>query len=73
MVVVADDLARAKPEAVAELYRLLEAGRKAAGQSAALDMAPFGRAANAPCLDLLISYSAQQGLISRKLAVDELW
>ena len=31
MVVVTDELARAKPAAVAELYRMLEAGRKAAG------------------------------------------
>ena len=32
MVVVTDELARARPEAVAELYRLLEAGKRAAGQ-----------------------------------------
>lgn len=73
MVVVTDELARERPDAVAELYRLLEAARKAAGQSGPIDMAPFGREANAPCLDLLISYSVQQGLLSRRLSVDELW
>ena len=46
MVVVTDEVARAKPQAVAELYRLLEASRAAAGMPAAgePDPAPFGRA-----------------------------
>ena len=73
MVVVTDELARAKPDAVAELYRLLEAGKKAAGQPGPIDTAPFGKEANRPALDLLISYAVQQKLIPRKLAADELW
>lgn len=74
MVVVTEDLARAKPAAVAELYRLLEAGRRAAGAPAGdADTAPFGKEANRPCLELLISYAVQQGLIARRLSVDELW
>jgi 4,5-dihydroxyphthalate decarboxylase len=73
MVVVTDDLAKANPEAVAELYRLLEAGKAAAGKTGPIDTSPFGREANKPCLELLISYAVQQRLIPRKLAVDELW
>jgi 4,5-dihydroxyphthalate decarboxylase len=73
MVVVTDELARANPEAVAELYRLLEAGRKTAGQSGPIDTAPFGKEANRPCLELLISYALQQQQIARALSVDELW
>ena len=75
MVVVTDELARTKPEAVAELYRLLEAGKAAAGLPAAgqPDMTPFGKEANTPCLELLISYAHQQGVIPRKLSVAELW
>ena len=73
MVVVTEELARAKPQAVAELYRLLEAGKAAAGNPGPLDTAPFGKAANRPALELLISYAVQQGHIPRKLAVDELW
>jgi 4,5-dihydroxyphthalate decarboxylase len=73
MVVVTDDLARERPDAVAELYRLLEAARKAAGQSGPIDMAPFGREANAPCLDLLMSYARQQMLIAPELSIDALW
>lgn len=74
MVVVTETLARGKPQAVAELYRLLEAGKAAAGLPAGtIDMTPFGKAANRACLELLISYTVQQRLIPRRLAVDELW
>jgi 4,5-dihydroxyphthalate decarboxylase len=73
MVVVTDELARANPQAVAELYRLLEAGTRAAGQPGPLDTAPFGKEANRPCLELLISYAVQQKLIPAKIAVDALW
>jgi 4,5-dihydroxyphthalate decarboxylase len=74
MVVVTDEFAKAKPAAVAELYRMLEAGRAAAGApKAGIDTTPFGNAANRPCLELLISYCLQQQLIGRRLNVDELW
>jgi len=77
MVVVTEELARAQPDAVAELYRLLETGKSAAmaaaGKPGAIDTTPFGKAANRPALELLISYAAQQGHIPHKLAADELW
>ena len=75
MVVVTDEFARANPKAVAEFYRMLEASKQAAGLPAAgaIDTVPFGREANRRCLELLISYCAQQGLIPRRLEVDELW
>jgi len=73
MVVVTDELARATPQAVAELYRMLEAGKKAAGTAGPLDTAPFGKEANRPAVELLISYAIQQKLIPRQLATDELW
>jgi 4,5-dihydroxyphthalate decarboxylase len=73
MVVVTEELARANPKAVAELYRLLQAGKQAAGSPGPIDTAPFGKEANRACLDLLIGYALQQGLISRRLEVDELW
>ncbi|HEX9072930.1 MAG TPA: hypothetical protein VF852_13370 [Pseudolabrys sp.] len=75
MVVVTDELARSNPKAVVELYRLLEEGKKAAGVPATdrVDAIPFGRDANRRCLDLLISYCAQQKLIARQLNFDELW
>ena len=73
MVVVTEELARANPQAVAELYRLLEAGKQAAGKQGPIDTAPFGKEANRPCLELLMGYAVQQKLVSRRLAVDELW
>jgi 4,5-dihydroxyphthalate decarboxylase len=75
MVVVTDTLARSNPQAVTELYRLLEAGKAASGGPASgeIDTAPFGKDANRPCLDLLMSYAVQQHLIPHRFAVDELW
>lgn len=75
MVVVTDELMRSKPQAVAELYRLLQAARAAASPPAPgePDPAPFGREANRRCLELLATYAAQQGLTPGKLSFDELW
>ena len=74
MVVVTEHLARSNPEAVTELYRLLEEGKKAAGMPAGgIDTAPFGKEINRPCLELLSSYAAQQGLLSRQIDFDDLW
>lgn len=73
MVAVTEELMRANPAAVAELYRLLEAGKKAAGATGAIDTTPFGKEANRPCLELLLKYAEQQRLIPRPLTVDELW
>ena len=74
MVVVTHELARSNPPAVAELYRLLEAGKAAAGlpRAGGMDMAPFGKAANRPCLELLMSYAVQQSLIPHSIDIDAL-
>ena len=42
-------------------------GRRAGGR-ASPTLAPFGKEANRPCLELLISYAVQQGLIPRQLS-----
>lgn len=74
MVVVTEELADSNPKAVTELYRLLEEGKKVAGMPAGgIDTAPFGKEINRPCLELLNSYAAQQGLISRRIEFDDLW
>lgn len=75
MVVTTDELMQKQPEAVAEFYRLLEEGKKAAGlpKAGEIDTVKFGREENRPCLEMLISYAVQQNLIPRRLSVDELW
>ena len=75
MLVGTDEFARANPPAVAELSRLQEAGKKASGLPApgAIDTAPFGKEANRPCLELLMSYAVQQKLVPRRLDIDDLW
>ena len=74
MVAVTDELARDNPKAVAELYRMLEEGRRLAGGSKdGIDTTPFGKDANRPCLELLIKYCRQQGLIERGVSPDELY
>jgi 4,5-dihydroxyphthalate decarboxylase len=74
MVVVTDELARNRPEAVAELYRMLEQGRRLAGAPKdGLDTTPFGKEANRPCLELLIKYCRQQRLIDREMTPEELY
>jgi hypothetical protein len=71
---VTDELARDNPKAVAELYRMLEEGRRAAGAPKdGLDTTPFGKDANRPCLELLIKYCRQQGLTDRDMSPDELY
>jgi len=73
MVVVTEEFARAKPQAVGEFYRLLEAGKAAAGPQGDIDMVPFGEEKNRACLELLIKYCVQQKLIPGRLNVDDLW
>jgi 4,5-dihydroxyphthalate decarboxylase len=73
MIVVSDALAHAKPEAVQELYRLLQAGKQAAGVKGGIDTTPFGKEANRRCLELLMKYCVQQKLVPRAIAADDLW
>jgi 4,5-dihydroxyphthalate decarboxylase len=73
MVVVTDELARDNPKAVAELYRLLEAGRNAAPPRGEIDTAPFGRDTNRRALELLMTYAVQQQLVSKPIPIDTLY
>ena len=73
MVVVTEEFARTKPQAVGEFYRLLEAGKAAAGRQGDIEMVPFGKETNRACLELLIKYCVQQKLIPGRLNVDDLW
>lgn len=69
MVVVGRELSDNHPEIVREVHRMLQAGRAAAGGEAP----SFSDDELARSLGLITTYSAQQGLIPRAYAVDELF
>lgn len=75
MIVIRESLARAHPPVVREIYRLLKEARRAGGpvQAGEFDMAPYGVEANRSALEIAIDYAFAQGLIPKRLAVDELF
>ena len=70
MVVVKEALSRSEPDAVREVWRLLAASRRAAGNP---ELNPFGFEANRHNLELAIERTHNQGLIARRFAVHELF
>jgi 4,5-dihydroxyphthalate decarboxylase len=75
MVCVTESLAKSKPEAVAEVFGLLQKSKTAAGlpKPGAIDFLPYGLAACRPALQTMIKYMLQQELLPRPLKVDELF
>jgi 4,5-dihydroxyphthalate decarboxylase len=74
MVAVKEDLARTAPEAVRDFYRLLLESRQAAGLAPeALTDHPFGFRENRRNLEVAIDYAWRQGLLPRRLEVDDLY
>ena len=75
MAVVRTELSKSRPDVVKELFRLLVASKRSAKPAAnsALDPLRFGVEACRPTLEVIIDYCARQGLIPRKLSVDELF
>jgi 4,5-dihydroxyphthalate decarboxylase len=75
MIVVQESLVRAQPEVVRELYRLLQDARKAGAptQGSEFAMAPYGLEANRTALETAIDYCTRQGMLPRRLTVDELF
>jgi 4,5-dihydroxyphthalate decarboxylase len=66
MVVVSETLSRTQPRTVREVFRLLR-------ESAAGASPPFSAEEMRRSLEMIIRYTAQQGLIPREFAVDELF
>jgi 4,5-dihydroxyphthalate decarboxylase len=75
MLVVKESLARSHPQVVKEIYRLAKEARKAGGAAPAgeFDMAPYGVEANRGALQIAIEYAFEQGLMPKRLEVDELF
>lgn len=74
LVVVKESLAKARPEVVEEVYRMLSESKKAAKPTTTdYDPLPFGVDAMRGSLELIIEYAAQQKLIPRRFTVEELF
>jgi 4,5-dihydroxyphthalate decarboxylase len=74
MLVVKQSLAESNPPAVKEVFRLLRESKPAAPAAEnALDPIRFGVENIRSSLELIIHYSAQQGLIPKRFEVDELF
>lgn len=74
MLVVKESLAQANPAAVKEVFRLARESKQAmAGGAGALDPLQFGLANIRRSLELIVDYSAQQGLIPNRIPVDQLF
>lgn len=73
MLTVKESLAKANPEAVREIYRVLKESKSHARAGNGVDTIRFGLAQVRPSLNLIIDYSVQQKLIPRAFDVDELF
>ena len=74
MVTVRRELAETRPDLVAELLRMFWDAKAAAPRDAGgHDPLPMGRAALQPAIDLALRYAAEQGLLPRRLAAEEVW
>ena len=75
MVVASTELSKTKPQAVAEVFRMLRDAKRAAGmpKPGSFDFHPFGLEACRPALTMIIDYAAQQKLIPRSIKVDDLF
>jgi 4,5-dihydroxyphthalate decarboxylase len=75
MLVVRQELSRSWPDAVKDIFRALQASKRAAGlpDGGALDPYRFGVEACRPILEIIIEFCQRQQLIPRRMSVDELF
>ncbi len=73
MFVVHRDLAKARPDVVKDIFRLLVESRKAAPAKALETIPPIGLEANRKGFQLAIDWSYEQKIIPRRMSVDELF
>jgi 4,5-dihydroxyphthalate decarboxylase len=74
LAVVAQSLVQSNPDVVREAYRLLwEARQRVPAAADGIDLLPFGVDALRPSLAVAIDYAFEQGLLNRRLEVDELF
>ena len=71
MFVVHRDLAKSRPDVVAEIFRLVVESRAASTTTAV--QPPFGLEANRKGIELAIEWAFEQKVIPRRFSVDELF
>jgi 4,5-dihydroxyphthalate decarboxylase len=73
VVAVRADLSRDRPDVMRELYRMFKDSRQRVPVVDGIDLMPFGYAALRPSIELAVDYCLEQGLIRRRIAVEELF
>jgi len=74
MLVVKESLAQAHPAAIKEVFRLVRESKQVMSMAgSALDPFQFGLPSIRRSLELIVSYSMQQGLIPKQIPVDDLF
>jgi len=72
--VVGADLSRDRPDVVRELYRMVGESKKANPVTAGgVDLLPMGYEVNRPTIAQIIEFALEQGLITRRFTVEELF
>jgi 4,5-dihydroxyphthalate decarboxylase len=75
MLVIRQELSRARPDLLQEIVRLFAESKRQGAKPADTerDSIPMGVEPNRKSLELIIAYSFEQGLINRRFTVDELF
>jgi 4,5-dihydroxyphthalate decarboxylase len=76
MLVIREQLAKTRPDVVREVYRLFKEAKLASFAETGvpkLDPLRFGIEANRRSLEIVIDFAVEQGLLPRRIAVDELF
>ena len=64
---------KAEPQMAREVYRILREGKRMAGAPAQPDPIPFGIEANRDSLGMVAEFAFQQGLLPRRVSVDDMF
>ena len=71
--VVRQQVSKERPDVVREIFRMILESRRLAPDSAKTTIPPFGFERNRKQLELAIEWSLEQGVIPRRMTVDELF
>ena len=74
LLTVRRELAESRPDLIAELLRMVRDAKAAVSRDAGgRDPLPAGRAALRPAIELALRFSAEQGLLPRRIGLEDVW